>query len=96
MEAPGEFSPLVETARGFYVVKLIEKQEAKLRPLGEVKDALRYQLSRQKTEQAERAFHHSIQSGLHIEINHALLGEISVPPPSNEPPPRGPTTAQLP
>ena len=92
----GELAPLVETARGFYVAKLIEKREAARKPMAEVREALRYQISRQKAEQADRAFHAAMKSGLDIQINRALLDSISFTAPPTEPPAApGTTTAGL-
>jgi parvulin-like peptidyl-prolyl isomerase len=83
---PGDFAPLVETARGFYVAKLIEKHKAGRKPVGEVRDALIFQISRQKAEQAERDFHSAMRKGLDVQINRAALNSISRPAPPNEPP----------
>lgn len=93
---PGEFAPLVETPRGFYIAKLIGKREPGNKPVDEVKEAIRYQLSRQKAEQAERDFYAAMQSGLDIQINRTVLDSISLPAPVGEPPALpGATTAQL-
>lgn len=97
LSRPGEFAPLIETARGFYVAKLIQKREATRKPMGEVREALRYQLVRQKAEQADRAFHASMKSGLDIQINRTLLDSISLTAPQSEPPAApATTTAGLP
>lgn len=100
LSTPGEFSPLVETARGFYVARLLEKREASSRPLGEVKVALRYQLGREKAEQAERAFQAALRSGLDIRTNLHVLQSVSAawnPAPLGEPPALpGPITAANP
>jgi peptidyl-prolyl cis-trans isomerase D len=86
LQQPGQFAPLVQGARGFYVAKLLEKREAGRKPLAEVKEAIRYQLSRQKAEQAERDFFAAMKQGLDIHINHALLESISLPAEKNAPP----------
>jgi hypothetical protein len=96
LEKPGAFGPLLEGPRGFYVARLLEKREAGSRPVGEVKEALRYQVGLGKAEQAERDFHASMKSGLDIQINHALIESLSTPAAAEEPPPLPrTTTAQL-
>ena len=86
VETPGTFAPLVRTPRGFYIARLLEKREAGLKPLSEVSDAIRYQLTRQKTERAEAEFQAAMKQGLDIQINNPLLEAISIPVPKDEPP----------
>jgi parvulin-like peptidyl-prolyl isomerase len=96
LKKPGEFAPLVRTPRGFYVAKLLGRREATRKPLAEVQEAIRHQLSRQKAEKAERDFYSSAKAGLDIHVNHALLESISLPTETNEPPRLpGTQTAQL-
>lgn len=96
LSRPGEFAPLVESARGFYIVKLTEKRAASHKPLTEVEEAIRYQLQRQKAEQAEREFQATMKSGLDIQINQPLLKSIAVMPSPDVPPALpGSTTAQV-
>jgi peptidyl-prolyl cis-trans isomerase C len=86
---PGQFAPLVDTPQGFYIVRLTERRPARLRPLAEVRDTIRYQLAQEKRRQAEEAFYEDLKSGLKIKINHALLEELLTPAHSNSqrPPP---------
>lgn len=76
---PGEFAPLVETPRGFYIAKLVEKRNAGRKAPDEVKAAIRYQISRQKAEQAEREFFEAMKAGLNIQVNRAVLEAVEVP-----------------
>jgi parvulin-like peptidyl-prolyl isomerase len=87
LRQPDEFAPLIQTARGFYIAKLLEKREAARRPLAEVREAIRYQLSRQKAEQAELDFYAAMKAGLEIQINQDLIESISLPVKGNEVPP---------
>jgi hypothetical protein len=99
LATPGEFAPVIETPRGFYIAKLIAKRDAAAKPLSEVKESLRYELSRQKAQQAEREFHEAMKTGLDIQVHQAALDSISIPGSPNSPsePPSmpGATTAQL-
>ena len=67
------FAPLVQGKDGFYVVKLLGRREAGCKPLSQVREAISYQLSRQKTEQAERDFYTTVKAGLEIDVNQAAL-----------------------
>lgn len=95
LAAPGEFAPLVETARGFYIARLIEKREAQVQPLDQVREALRYQLSRRRVQEAERDFYETVKDGLDIRINRAVLGAVAPRVTDEDVPPAGPTTAQV-
>ena len=96
LEKPGDFAPLIPTARGFYIAKLLEKKQAGFRPIAEVRDTIRYQLARYKTEQAAADFQASIKQGLDIRINRALLESLTLPAVEQKPPALpGTQTAQL-
>jgi parvulin-like peptidyl-prolyl isomerase len=69
LKAPGELAPLVETPRGFYIAKLVEKRAAARKPLAEVREIIRYQIAREKAAQAVREFNDSMKAGLDISVN---------------------------
>jgi parvulin-like peptidyl-prolyl isomerase len=75
----GELAPLVSSANGCYLIKLMDKKEAGHRPLPEVKDAVRYDLAQQKRARSQREFFDSMKSDLSIEINRPLLQSITPP-----------------
>ena len=79
LKKPNEFAPLVETARGFWMVKLLERREPAQQPLVQVKDLLRHELSRQKAERAERDFFARMAQGLNIQVNQTVLDSIKLP-----------------
>ncbi len=87
----GDFAPVIETPTAFYLVKLVERRPASLRPLAEVKDGIAYLVARQKQEQREQALYQSFKQGLKIRTNYALLESIR-PPASESRPPGGPGT----
>lgn len=80
------FAPLLETAGGFYVLKLRERKESQQRPLAEVEELIRYRLSRERHLEREKEFYARMKQGLDIRINHPLLESISLPPPDQTPP----------
>jgi parvulin-like peptidyl-prolyl isomerase len=83
---PGDLSPVIETPTAFYLVKLMEKQPAKQRPLEDVREGIQYLVAREKEQQRREALWTRAQQGLPIRINQDLLNSISwpartVPPP---------------
>ena len=97
LDAPGQFAPLVATAHGLYVVKLLDKRAGTQRPLAEVKETIRYQLTHRQAEQAERDFISALKAGADIRINLPLVESLSGPAPRAPGPPAlpGGTTAQV-
>ena len=92
---PGEFAPLVAEANGFYIVKLLERREAGRKALAEVEEGIRYELSRKKSEQAERDFYTAMKSGLDIQIHREAVEALTLPASKEAPPPAMPgATAQ--
>ena len=89
LSQPGELAPVIETPTAFYLIKLVERKPASLRPLEQVKDGIAYLVAREKEQQQEQALYDILKQGLKIRTNHALLESIR--PPANEPqPPGGP------
>ncbi len=78
LATPGEYAPVVETPGGFYVVRLTETKAAGIRPLAEVRDALRHQLQVAKREQLTAAYQARMRSGLDIRTNTAALAQTLV------------------
>jgi parvulin-like peptidyl-prolyl isomerase len=87
LQQPGELSPVVTVAEGFYLLKLVGRQAASVRPLAEVKDALAHQLQRERTAQREAALFARLKSGVPIQINEAALERVKVPTPQGPAPP---------
>lgn len=99
---PGGFAPLVETLRGCFVVKLVERRNATRKPLAAVTEMLRHELSREKSAQAERDFLTAMKAGLDIRIDRDHVEQLSLPAPRHEPPrlpgvtmTRNPSTSNL-
>jgi parvulin-like peptidyl-prolyl isomerase len=87
LKQPGDFAPLVSTHRGVYIAKLLERKDAGCQPLSEVRETIRYQLGRQKAQQAQADFQTSLKAGLDIQVNQAVLESTTLPAEKNEPPP---------
>ena len=86
---PGDFAPVIETPTAFYLVKLVERRQARMRPLEEVKDGIAYLVARQKAQRQEQALYDTLEQGLKIRTNLALLESIR-PPVNERRPPAGP------
>ena len=76
---PGDLSPIVETANGCYLVKLIERKAAGHRPLAEVKEAIGYRLAVEKRQRTQQQFYETMKAGLKIDINRPLLDSLAPP-----------------
>jgi parvulin-like peptidyl-prolyl isomerase len=76
LEAPGQYAPVVAGPDGFYVARLTERQPGGVRPLEEVREAIRYQLSREREWLARAAFHARAKEGLAIHIERSVLESI--------------------
>ena len=70
---PGEITPVVRAADGFYIGKLIEKKAALTSPLSAVRDRIEQTLMAANQKQAREMFEKEQRSGLKIEINESLL-----------------------
>jgi parvulin-like peptidyl-prolyl isomerase len=96
VEKPGQVAPLIRTSRGFFIAKVLERTEAGFQPLAEVREAIRYQLTRQQAQQAEAEFRAATTHGLSIAINQPLLESVTVPDKKVSPPRTpGARTAQI-
>lgn len=84
LESPGALSPLVETADGFYLVRLIEREEGRVRPLSSVRDTLRSELQREKHQKLRAAQRAALTANFPVAVDEALfetLAPVAVRPP---------------
>jgi parvulin-like peptidyl-prolyl isomerase len=79
METASVIAPLVEADGSFYVLKLIERQAAGVRPLAEVRDRIVYKLKEQQRLANEDRFYAGQRAGLSIEINQSALQAVPLP-----------------
>ena len=82
LETTGVIAPLVEASGSFYVLKLIERQAAGVRPLAEVRDRVVHQLKEQQRVANEERFYAEQKAGLNVEINQAALQAVPLPAPA--------------
>lgn len=79
LETAGVIAPLVEASGSFYVLKLIERQTAGVRPLADVRDRIVYQLKEQQRIANEERFYADQKAAVNVEINHSALQAVSLP-----------------
>jgi len=77
----GEVAPLVESPDAFYIIRLTERSEGGVRPLAEVREAIRYQLAQARQFQQQQAFFDELKRGLNIRINQDAIDTL--PPPAS-------------
>jgi len=79
LQEPMKISPVIATPEGYYLVKLIETKESRLRPLSAVKNRIRHQLIHEKKVEVERKFYGELKNRVHIKVNRARLKAIEPP-----------------
>jgi peptidyl-prolyl cis-trans isomerase C len=82
LQTAGVIAPLVEAGGSFYVIKLIERQAAGVRPLAEVRDRIVYKLKEQQRVANEERFYAEQKAGVNVEINQAALQAVPLPAPA--------------
>ena len=92
LQEPMEMSPVIATPEGYYLVKLLETKESRLRPLSVVKNRIRHQLLQEKKVEAERKFYEELKSRVQIKVNHARLKAIEPPTGGSGRKPKSPPT----
>ena len=83
---PGEILPLLETAGGIYVLKLLEQRPATRQPLSQVRDVIRQQLVRAEEQARQQTWLTEMKAGVPVEINRALFERLTAPHPVSAPP----------
>jgi peptidyl-prolyl cis-trans isomerase C len=77
---PGAVSAVFRTAFGFHIVKLIERQPPRLKPLPEVEEEIRAELLRQKQTRALENFVDRLRAK--ADVQDVAAAEAAVVPPS--------------
>ncbi len=86
LEEPGEISPVVTTASGYFIVRLAELEPERITPLEQVADGIRHRINRERARDFESGFVDRIRQSHPVEINDERLARI--PPPRSIPPER--------
>jgi parvulin-like peptidyl-prolyl isomerase len=84
---PGDFAPVIETPTAFYLVRLMERRPASLRPLAEVRAGIEYLVGREKEQAQSEARYRELRQAVDIRINEPLLESFGLAVPRPPPPP---------
>jgi len=71
--------PLITTADGHYLVKLMETKASAPKPLAAVNAQIRHQLYNQKRARVEKAFYRELKNSVPVRVNQARLEAIELP-----------------
>ncbi len=87
---PGSLSPVLRHERGFYVLKLVAREEAAPAPLEKLASGIRARLLKERREAARESFYQALLAGLTVQVDEARLSTIAplsgpVPPPAAPP-----------
>ena len=76
MKEQGKVSPVITTADGLYLVKLMEVKESAPKPLSAAKEQIRHQLYNQKRARVEEEFYRELKKKVPVRLNQAKLEAI--------------------
>lgn len=79
MKEQGKVSPVITTADGHYLVKLMETKESAPKPLSAVKEQIKHQLYNQKRARVEEEFYRELKKKVPVRLNQAKLEAIEPP-----------------
>lgn len=87
LEKPGELSPVVRTARGFAVVKLVTREAAAPAPLEKMAPGIRSRMVKERRAAAREAFYAALLRDLPVTVDSGALATVA---PLSPPAPSGP------
>jgi parvulin-like peptidyl-prolyl isomerase len=91
LPAPGALSDVLRHEKGWYLLKLIEREEAKPTPIEKLSGGIRSRILKERREAARAAFYAHLLAGMTVNVDAARLAAIepiSGPrPPASPPPP---------
>lgn len=76
---PGQISPIIKTASGYYLVKLMELKESAPHILEEVKDWIRHKIFNDKKNRVVNKFYAELEKKIPVMVNHKLVASIEPP-----------------
>lgn len=88
LKTPGEVSPVITAADGYYLVRLCEVRTAASKPFEAVRDGVRYRVTREKRHRVEREFIARLQGKIPVTVNEEALRALTPAAPGTtaEPP----------
>jgi peptidyl-prolyl cis-trans isomerase C len=79
LKAPGQVSPVIAAADGYYIVKLMETKSAMVKPFAEIKEGVRYQVIQEKRKKVEQEFMEQLKNRIPVTVNSGLLQTMDPP-----------------
>ena len=76
---PGDTTPLVRTARGVYIARLVEKAGGAARPLERVKGAIEHEILQAKRDKVAAEFDKQLREAAGITVNREVLASVKAP-----------------
>lgn len=76
LQETGQISAPLKTDDGYYLVRLVQKQDASLQPLDRLREGLRNRLLTEKRRELQRNVMDEIHRGMEIEVNEPVLAAI--------------------
>jgi parvulin-like peptidyl-prolyl isomerase len=73
LQNPGDLSPVVATANGYYLLRLIKRRPASVSAWAEAREVIRYRLTMRKVAETEQRILEAARKKLPIQINHSLV-----------------------
>jgi parvulin-like peptidyl-prolyl isomerase len=78
LQKPGEIAPLLSTAAGVYIVKLIEKKAARPRPLAKVFEEIRRDLLRAQRREREHELYARLQAQVAVRVDEQQIAALGL------------------
>jgi len=79
LQKPGEVGPVVVTASGFHIVKLMEPRASAPRALDEVREQVSYQVLSAKKAQLEREIYDALAAKIPVSVDEQALAAVPFP-----------------
>lgn len=76
---PGEIGPLVRGDKGFYVVRLVEREDARLRPLEQLRAGIAHRLLKERRDQLRADFYAGLFGQLEVAQYNEVLESVEAP-----------------
>lgn len=78
LKSPGDVSDVVETEKGYYLVRLMDRQVSERKPFEAVKESIRNELMQAKRLALESDFYQQAKQGAKISVNKIRLDETII------------------
>lgn len=87
LRAPGAISPVIPTDEGWFLLKLVERQEGRVASLDSVRERIRREIAQSRKAAAETALLHELRARHGVQIHSERLAAMEIPRASHPPEP---------